>query len=163
MERRYTLALVALSTGLMAGCASDSGGLFGPGGVTTSSVSPAAAPMPAATAAAAQKVDPTCVALTAQIDGLRKEGVAERIEKVSTGKTKSVSIKRDALAKMIELDKANAEFVQKCSTLTPKSAQTAAVAAPVAAAAVTAPTPATVRPVPAAAAAAAVAPVALTA
>lgn len=84
----------------------------------------------------AERVDPVCVALMARIDGLRKEGTPERIAKVATGKTKTASVKREALARMTELDTANREFQQKCSKLAlPKAAtatapQAAATAAP---------------------------------
>lgn len=123
MVRGNTVALIVLGAGLMAGCASE-GNILGGSTVTTSSVAPAATTAPLAMA---PKVDPACVALTAQIDTLRKDGVTERIEKVSAGKTKTVSVKRASLVKMTELDKANAEFQAKCSTLTPKPAQSAAI------------------------------------
>jgi hypothetical protein len=112
----------------LAGCSSD-GNLLG-SNLTTSSVDPAVS----SKAAQASKVDPQCVALTTKIDGLRKEGVTERVEKASVGKSKTVSVKRDSLAKMTELDKANAEFQAKCSTLTPQQ-QAAATATPAAPAA----------------------------
>ncbi len=85
----------------------------------------------------AQRIDPACVSLMARIDELRKEGTPDRIAKVSTGKSKTASVKREALARMTELDKANNEFQQKCSTLaSPKNkpakpaAKSAAVATP---------------------------------
>jgi hypothetical protein len=70
------------------------------------------------------KVDPACVTLLSQIETLRKEGVSERVQKASVGRTKTVSVKRATLAKVVELDKANAEYQAKCSTLSPR--QTAA-------------------------------------
>ena len=63
----------------------------------------------------AKKLDPACVALTAKIDGLRKDGIMLRLAKVSKGKTTSTRVKRSALAKAAELDQANAEFQAKCS------------------------------------------------
>lgn len=111
-------ALSVTSAWLLGGCADSN-----LPGLTTSAVTPAA------TQTAAPKVDPACVALTAKIDALRKDGVTERIEKVAAGgKSKTVQVKRDSLAKITELDKANAEFQQKCSTITPRPAQSAAIA-----------------------------------
>ena len=63
---------------VLAGCAGDGAdGLF-----TTGSLSGSQA------AAAAPKVDPVCVTLAARIDGLRKEGIAEKIEKAAAKKYK---------------------------------------------------------------------------
>jgi hypothetical protein len=101
----------------MAGCAAD-------GSLTTSSIGGSTQ-----TAAAASKIDPVCLALTTKIDALRQEGITERIEKASTGKTSSVSVKRESLAKMAELDKANAEFQAKCATV-PRANKTAAATVP---------------------------------
>lgn len=109
MRNRWMVAMIA-TTGLLAGCAGDTAGL------TTSSLAPAGS-APATTAA---KVDPTCVTLMSRIDAIRKEGVVDRVEKVATaGKSSTVAVKRDSLAKLTELDKANAEYQAKCSTITP--------------------------------------------
>lgn len=111
-------AAIALS-----GCANDGSLALSTGSINDTSAKPVA-----------QRVDPACVALMARIDDLRREGTPERIAKVATGKTKTASVKREALARMTELDAANADFQQKCSTLAaPKStaaqpAKTAAVA-----------------------------------
>lgn len=105
-HRVITLIGVAAVAGLMGACAND-GSMIG-SSLTTSSVD--------ATKTAAAKVDPACNLLSARIDALRKEGVVERAEKVSTGTTSTVSVKRASLAKLAELDKANAEFQAKCST-----------------------------------------------
>jgi hypothetical protein len=110
------LALVAISTTLVAGCAAD-------GSLTTSSIGSSGQ------TAAASKIDPACLALTTKIDALRQEGITERIEKASTGKSTSVSVKRESLAKIAELDKANAEFQAKCATV-PRANKTAAAAVP---------------------------------
>lgn len=138
MNKRIMISGILLTgAGLLAGCAES--GMSGTN-LATSSVAPAQA--------MAAKVDPACVALSAKIETLRKDGVAERVEKAAAGKAKTVSVKRDSLVKMTELDKANAEFQGKCSTIAPKPAQTAAVApaaaapAPPVAAAVPAPVPA---------------------
>lgn len=101
-----TMTAMALAVTL-AGCSSD-GGLLG-SSLTTSSVDSAKV------APAIAKVDPACLALTAKIDGLRKDGVTERAEKAAAGKTSTVSVKRDSLAKLSELDKANFEYQTKCS------------------------------------------------
>jgi hypothetical protein len=95
---------VVLSVSL-AGCASD-----GSLALSTGSIGESAN-------AAESKIDPVCVTLMARIDQLRKEGTPERLAKIATGKTKTANVKREALARMTELDKANAEFQQKCSTL----------------------------------------------
>jgi hypothetical protein len=121
--KRATSAILPLAiAAALAGCAND-GSLFGDQ-LTTASVTPPAK------IAAAPKVDPVCVALSAKIDSLRQDGVADRIAKVSTGKSKTVSVKRDSLAKISELDATNKEFQAKCSTLQPPRQQSAAALPP---------------------------------
>ncbi|MDX2309419.1 MAG: hypothetical protein NW216_14360 [Hyphomicrobium sp.] len=100
----FTLVTAAMLAG---GCSSDGTPLT----LSTSSIGQQA------DAAAKPKLDPQCVALGARIEGLRKEGFAERVEKASVGKSSNVTVKREALAKMTELDKANAEFQAKCGTV----------------------------------------------
>jgi hypothetical protein len=70
------------------------------------------------------KVDPACVTLASQIDTLRKDGVAERLEQAAKGKGETVSVKRASLTKIAELNKANAEFQAKCGTVAPTTART---------------------------------------
>jgi hypothetical protein len=108
-------APVALLIGGMAlaGCAND--GLLGGSGLMTASVPET------------PKVDPACVALTSQIETLRKEGVAERVEKAAAKKYKMTVMD---LAKADQLNKANADFQMKCSTITPKAATTSASLVP---------------------------------
>jgi hypothetical protein len=113
------LALAAVGALSIAGCADGSTGLL-----STASIG--------STTASAGKADPACVALNARINTLRQEGVAARVEKASEGKAKSVSIKRESLVKMTELDKANAEFQAKCALPLPASAAATPPAAPVA-------------------------------
>jgi hypothetical protein len=113
------LALAAVGALSIAGCADGSTGLL-----STASIG--------STTASAEKADPACVALSARINTLRQEGVAARVEKASEGKAKSVSIKRESLVKMTELDKANAEFQAKCALPLPASAAATPPAAPVA-------------------------------
>jgi hypothetical protein len=78
------------------------------------------------------KIDPACASLQAKIDTLRRDGVTERVEKASVGKTPNVSVKRASLAQMAELDKANAEFQAKCSTLGPRPMPAQAQVSPIA-------------------------------
>lgn len=99
---------------LLAGCANDGSGLslFTTGALGSND--------PSATAAADPKVDSQCVALVSRIEGLRKDGIAEKVEKATTKKYKMTNAD---LAKADQLNKANAEFQMRCSTITPRSAQ----------------------------------------
>ncbi len=121
IQRFNAPAAVLLGLGTLmstlAGCAND-GALGTSGNLTTSAVTPVAAP----------KVDPACVTLAAQIDSLRQEGTIDRLQKASEGKTASVQVKRASLAKQAELNKANADFQAKCATITPKPSNAAAPA-----------------------------------
>ena len=143
-------ALIAIGSLSLAGCAGSD--LFGSNSsgsdVTTSSLTGQQQ---------AQKVDPACGNLALEIDSLRREGVAEKVEKASA---KKYTMKPADLAKADKLNKANADFQAKCSTL-PRAAATAApapaaTASPAtAAAAVKAAAPAVKAAMPAAKAAAA--------
>ena len=101
------LALVGV---LLAGCAGDGGNnLFTTGALGTE---------PSATAAASEpRVDPACVSLVSQIETLRKEGVADKIEKAATKKYK---LTKADLTKADQLTKANADFQLRCSTIMPR-------------------------------------------
>lgn len=104
MSTRFMLiVLVALAGALVAGCANDA--LLGNNGITTASVVP---PPP----------KPECVALDSQIGTLRKDGVADKIEKAAAKKYKMTPAD---LAKADQLTKVNAEFQAKCSTLPVKA------------------------------------------
>jgi hypothetical protein len=128
---RAASAALVLAGVTLAGCAGDgSDNLFTTGALGTQE---AAAPEP--------KVDPMCVTLVSRIEGLRKEGVADKIEKASIRKYKMT---RADLVKADQLTKANAEFQLRCSTIMPKPA-TAQVSSTPVATATTAPT-ATKRP-----------------
>jgi hypothetical protein len=106
MTANFTkITAAALATLSLAACADGSTGLLSTASLGTTAPGAAAAPKP----------DPACVALTARIDALRREGVVERVEKASTGKSKTVNVKRETLTKVTELDKANAEFQAKCA------------------------------------------------
>ncbi len=108
---RGTLVTAALLSALFVGACSSDGILGGP--QTTSAIPEK------------PKVDPACVTLASQIDALRREGVADRVEQASKGKGTTVAVKRESLAKVAELNKANASFQARCGTVTP-----AAVSAP---------------------------------
>jgi hypothetical protein len=76
--RASSTALILASVAL-AGCADGNSSIFTTGALG-SSTQTAAAPEP--------KVDPMCVTLTSRIDGLRKEGIADKIEKAAAKKYK---------------------------------------------------------------------------
>jgi hypothetical protein len=95
---------------LLAGCAGEgTDSLFTTGSLNSTT---AAAPEP--------KVDAMCVSLVSRIDGLRKEGIADKIEKAAVKKYKLTT--KD-LAKADQLTKASAELQLRCTTITPASAQ----------------------------------------
>jgi hypothetical protein len=105
--RATSLALV-LAGVTLAGCAGDGNdNLFTTGAIGAQQT--AAAPEP--------KVDPMCVTLVSRIEVLRKEGIADKIEKASLKKYKMTQAD---LAKADQLTKANADFQLRCSTITPK-------------------------------------------
>jgi hypothetical protein len=115
--RASSRALVLASI-LLAGCAGDSGSNF----FTTGALGTAPEATTTASATSDAKIDPACVSLVSQIDALRKEGVADKIEKAATKKYKMTS--KD-LAKADQLTKANADFQLRCSTIMPKPSMAA--------------------------------------
>jgi phage-related tail fiber protein len=122
-----TVVCAALGVTMLAGCSSNSG-LFG-NSLTTQSIGMASSDGGAASPTAtpvANKIDPQCYSLAQRIDVLRKEGVSDRIEKASVGKSATVAVKRASLAQAAELDKANAEFQARCSTFGPRPIQASA-------------------------------------
>jgi hypothetical protein len=124
--RRPALLLAALACAAVAGgCANDSPSFF-----TTGSLSEPATVTKAS-------LDPACATLASQIDGLRKEGTVDRLEKAADGKTSTVTVQRASLTKQAQLNKANADFIAKCGPNLPKST-VAAATVPAAAAATTA-------------------------
>lgn len=128
MEKMTKMVVcVAFGATMLTGCSSNSG-LFG-NSLTTQSIGMASAGPEATPTPVASKVDPACYSLAQRIDMLRKEGVTERLEKASVGKTTTVAVKRASLAQAAELDKANADFQARCSTLGPRPIQ-ATTAAP---------------------------------
>lgn len=117
------LPLAFAMAAMLAGCASDDSSIFGGTALTTSAIDEKT------------KVDPACVALSAKIDALRQDGVSDRAaQAAATGKSSTVSVKRASLTQLAELDRTNAEFQSKCSTLGPRPMPaTAATPAPAAA------------------------------
>ena len=115
---RTLFRLAPLSAAMFLGaCAGDSMNLF-----QTASVTPPVEQAAAVTPPRVSRVDPACVALSNQIDGLRKEGSVERLEKVAAGKGDTVQVKRASVAKQAELNKANADFQAKCGPRIPQQA-----------------------------------------
>jgi hypothetical protein len=109
---RATAQTLVLASMALAGCASDGSDNFLSTAFTTGALgSQAAAPEP--------KVDPVCVTLVSRIETLRKEGVAEKIEKAAAKKYKMTQAD---LTKADQLTKANADFQFRCSTIMPRSA-----------------------------------------
>jgi hypothetical protein len=100
MVRSTTALLVA---GALAGCAAD-------GTLETSSLSG----QPAQQAA---RTDPACTALFTHIEELRRDGIAEKVEKAANKKYKMTNAD---LVKADQLNKANGDFQAKC---TPKPVQ----------------------------------------
>ncbi|HET6388162.1 hypothetical protein [Hyphomicrobium sp.] len=63
----------------------------------------------------AAKADPVCATLASQINTLKADGTIDRLEKAADGKGAKVSVKRTALQKQAELNKAYGEFQTRCS------------------------------------------------
>jgi hypothetical protein len=121
MQKPFATVLTLISgVSLLAACSSD--GSLLPSSLTTSSLSTSATQ----TASTTPRVDPACAGLAQRIEALRRDGVIDRAEKASVGKTTTVAVKRASLAQIAELDKANAEFQSRCSTV-PVQAQSQVV------------------------------------
>jgi hypothetical protein len=115
-KRASSQALV-LAGVMLAGCAMEGNdGIFTTGSLTGGQQ------------AAAEKSDPVCVTLASRIETLRKEGIQDKIEKAAA---KRYKMTQADLGKADQLNKANAEFQARCSTVTPKPT-TAAVESPAA-------------------------------
>jgi hypothetical protein len=109
-----TLAVTASLALMLGGCANDGSSTFGSnmfGATTTASIPEK------------PRTDPACFTLTSQIDTLKKEGIAEKIEKAAAKKYKMTAAD---LNKAAQLNRSNAEFQAKCSTLTTAMASPAA-------------------------------------
>ncbi len=111
MKLRSMAAVAGLGL-LAAGCSAD-------GGLQTASINKLGD----------QAVDPACVALTNQIEMLRKEGNIEKLEQAATGKGASVKVKRESLAKQAELNRVNADFQWRCGPKMPQVASSVQVPA----------------------------------
>lgn len=95
----------ALFAVMLGGCAQD--GTLLTGSLNTSAIDQAQQ---------APKQNPLCVTLASQIEALNKDGVSEKVSKAAAKKYK---LKHADLAKVDELNKANAEFQAKCSEYPP--------------------------------------------
>lgn len=124
MTAKIQVFLTCAVTIAAAGCAQDGTGL------STASLSGDASK----SAVTAAKVDPACATLASQIETLRDEGTIDKLEKASSGKSADVRVKRTALAKQAELNKAYADFQTRCGPTIPKAQTAAATPAPTAAA-----------------------------
>jgi hypothetical protein len=114
---RASSTALLLAGSLLAGCAGDtSNSIFTTGALGTQT---AAAPEP--------KVDPACVTLASRIETLRKEGIAEKIEKAAAKKYKMTQAD---LTKADQYVKVSTDFQLRCSTVTPAiTAQTSSMPA----------------------------------
>jgi hypothetical protein len=101
------LSMIAVAAVLAGGCA-NSGLDLSTASVTTEKT------------VTAQKTDPVCVSLATQINALKGDGTIERLEKAASGKSAKVAVKREALQKQAELNKANADFQTRCGPTIPK-------------------------------------------
>lgn len=120
-------ALILAGATVLAGCAENSTA-FGGSNLTTASV------------VETPKTDPACMTLASQIDGLKKEGIADKVAQASVKKYKMTTAD---LAKADQLNRTNTEFQSKCSTVKPaQTASAAPIAAPAAQAAAPAIAPA---------------------
>jgi hypothetical protein len=100
------VGLVVAAAALVCGCSAN-GGLD----LSTASISPQQA-----------KADPICVSLASQINSLKADGTIDKLEQAADGKTSKVSIKRTALQKQAELNKAYEQFQTRCGPPAPSQA-----------------------------------------
>jgi hypothetical protein len=98
------MTLVAVAAAMACGCA-NSGLDF-----STNSISPQAT---------AAKMDPVCASLASEINALKSDGTIDKLQQAAEGKTAKVSIKRTALQKQAELNKAYASFQTRCGPTIP--------------------------------------------
>jgi len=103
--KRASSRALLLGGVMLAGCAVEGGdGIFTTGSLTGQPT-------------AETKVDPACVTLASRIEALRKEGVADKIEKAAA---KRYKMTQADLGKADQLTKVNAEFQARCSTIAPR-------------------------------------------
>ena len=117
---RTIIRLAPLAALLLGACASDTPNFF-----QTASLTPTASAVEEATPSRASKVSAECSTLASQIESLRKDGTIERLEKVAAGKGDNVQVKRTAIARQAELNKANVDFQAKCGPRLPAGQQAA--------------------------------------
>ena len=101
-----SLAVTTSLALILGGCANDGSSTFGStmfNATTTASIPEK------------PRTDPACFALISQIDALKKEGIAEKVEKAAAKKYKMTAAD---LNKAAQLNRSNADFQSKCSTLT---------------------------------------------
>lgn len=118
-KKSSSMVAMLMSAAVLGGCSGGASDIFGgssAGLATTASIPEVS------------KVDPACTTLVSQIDGLKKEGVADKVAQAAAKKYK---MNAADLGKADQLNKANGEFQAKCS-VGPKPSQTAAMTAPVA-------------------------------
>jgi hypothetical protein len=109
LDTYASLMAFALTSALLAGCAT--------GGIDNVLTTGAIGNQTQTAKTAETRIDPACVSLAAQIDGLRRDGIAEKIEKASLKKYKMT---QGDFVKADQLIKANAEFQMRCASFTPK-------------------------------------------
>lgn len=106
-----------LASALAVGACADGNGLL-----TTAAVSPGVADKSAAEAAAARQQATACASLATRIDQLKGDGTVERLETAANGKSSTVRVKRDALARQAELNKAYGDYRASCGVKAPIAA-----------------------------------------
>jgi len=104
------VGMIVVATALVGGCAN--GGFD----LSTGSITPQQT---------AAKTDPVCVSLAGQINTLKADGTIDRLEQAADGKTTKVSVKRTALQKQAELNKAYEQFQSRCGPTLPSQAAAA--------------------------------------
>jgi hypothetical protein len=114
-KKLHAPAIVLAGAALLAGCAENSTVFGGSSNLTTASVTEP------------PKADPACVTLASQIDGLKKEGIADKVAQASIKKYKMTQAD---LTKADQLNRTNTEFQAKCSMVKPSPASQSASAAP---------------------------------
>ncbi len=102
------IGFVAVAAALIGGCANSGFDL------STASLTPDKT----------AKADPVCASLASEINTLKGDGTIDKLEKAADGKGAKVSVKRTALQKQAELNKAYSQFQTRCGP--PVSTQAAA-------------------------------------
>jgi outer membrane murein-binding lipoprotein Lpp len=97
------IGFVVVATALMCGCANSGFDL------STASVTPEKT----------AKTDPVCASLASEINTLKGDGTIDKLEKAADGKGAKVSVKRTALQKQAELNKAYGQFQTRCGPPVP--------------------------------------------